>query len=391
MDLLAIADTWSHWARPPKKSISRNVTLPTSLSNKLALVVQGVRRSGKSTLMAQLMARYELDRKRCLFVNFEDPRLSGMLHYETLDGFVKAFEARHPKEQTYYFFDEIQLVDGWQKWLRNQLDRPKKRAFVVSGSSAKLLSGELGATLTGRHLTVELFPFSWEEFCGKKPKTNLLDYLTLGGFPEPLESPDGDALLRQYFLDIVERDMRERVGARSALPLRQLVQMVYESAGSELSVRRIAASLGVSPDTAGIYLEAAVSAYLLFDCPYFDWSARKRAARNSKYYPIDTGLRRVAVTRTSTDRGKMLECATFLALRRTFDSVYYWRGVRPEQGEVDFVIERSGELTPVQVSWDGPTERHHRALDHFYEAHPQAKEALFVTSETFGSLPFGHD
>ena len=184
---------------------------------------------------------------------------------------------------------------------------------------------------------------------------------------------------RTYFNDIVERDVRERVSARSTAPLRQLAQMLFESAGSELSARRAAAALGVAPDTAALYLEAMESAYLTFACPFFDWSERKRAVRNKKYYPVDTGLRRVAVTRSGADRGKMLECATFVRLRQSFRDVYYWRG----RGEVDFVVLVNGEPLPIQVSWEGPHERHQRALDDFYQAHPRSTEALFVTAESY--------
>lgn len=380
-EILAIAKDWSYWSKAPAKSIARDVVLPTQLSPKVALVIQGVRRCGKSTLMAQLMNRYKLNRKRCLFLNFEDPRLVNALNVKTLQAMVHAFE-KQAGADVVYFLDEIQLVDGWQKWLRSHLDRPGKRRFVVSGSNARLLSGELGATLTGRHLTVELFPFSLEEFLRTRPGAKLVDFLHMGGFPEAVMSPDADLLLRQYFLDIIERDMRERVGARSSTPLRQLVQMVYESAGSEMSLRRAAAALGIAVDTAGVYMAAAESAYLFFGCPYFDWSERKRAARNAKYYPIDTALRRIAITRAGADRGKMLECATYLWLRQQSGAIYYWRG----RGEVDFVVEKEGDLTPVQVSWEGPAERHHRALDEFYAAHPRSREAIFVTANSFAKL-----
>src|SRR5262245_39236431 len=151
-ELLAIAEDWSYWSKAPPKTVPRSVALPETLSPKLALVVQGVRRCGKSTFMAQLMKRYRLSRERCLFLNFEDPRLSNALRHETLQTLVDAFDARVGSGAV-YFLDEIQLVEGWQRWLRAQLDRPKKRNFVVSGSNAHLLSGELGTSLTGRHLT----------------------------------------------------------------------------------------------------------------------------------------------------------------------------------------------------------------------------------------------
>lgn len=148
-----------------------------------------------------------------------------------------------------------------------------------------------------------------------------------------------------------------------------------------MSVRRAAAALGISIDTAGLYIEAAETAYLAFGCPFFAWSARKRSARNRKLYPIDTGLRRVAVTTTGKDRGKQLECATYLLLRRRFGRVSYWRGA----GEVDFVVEGTRGPIPVQVTWDAPTERARRAVDAFHEAHPKAVEPVFVTAQSLAA------
>lgn len=382
-ELLDIAATWSFWDRAPPKTIPRALKLPKSLSNRTALVVQGVRRCGKSTLLAQLIDRYGLERRDCLFVNFEDPRLAGCLNHEALERMCRSFGELRPNAATLtVFLDEIQWVAGWERWLRSQLDRPGRFRFVASGSNAHLLSGELASALTGRHLTVELFPFDLSEFRQVHPDGSLADYLHLGGFPEPIASEEGDLLLRQYFIDILQRDVRERVGARSSLSLRQIAQMVFESAGSELSLRRIAAASGVAVETVSAYLGACEQAYLLFPCPWFSFSERKRSQRNRKYYPVDTALRRVSVTQTGQDAGKALECATFVELRKRHRDVFHWRAA----GEVDFVIQVGGAPMPIQVTLDGVKERHLRSLDAFYEAFPHAEEAVIVTLENFPDI-----
>ncbi|MDE0452114.1 MAG: ATP-binding protein [Gammaproteobacteria bacterium] len=418
-DLMDVAATWSFWDRPPPPSIRRAVKLPRSLSDRTALVIQGVRRCGKSTLLAQLIRRYRLKRRDCLFVNFEDPRLAGSLSHETLERLTRVFgELRGEAETLTIFLDEVQWVNGWERWLRSKLDRPGRYRFVVSGSNAHLLSGELSSVLTGRHITVELFPFDFPEFRSMHPDGTVAEYLRRGGFPEPgrlsdlpLQREDrqdgrwawagvkhgarqgdgfhgtnasdsADLLLRQYFIDILQRDVRERVGARSSLALRQIVQMVFESAGSELSLRRIAAASGVAVETVSAYLEACEQAYLLFQCPWFAFSERKRSQRNRKYYPVDTALRRVAVTRTGADAGKALECATFIELKKRYRDVFYWRGA----GEVDFVISTGERPTPVQVTVEGAGERHLRALDDFYETFPHATEAVIVTMGEFPAI-----
>lgn len=376
-ELLAIAAEWSFWDRSPPASVRRQVVLPTALRPGIALVVQGVRRCGKSTLLAQLITHYGLAPARCLFVNFEDPRLASHLDHHLLQALVDAFEARHGAGGC-YLLDEIQVVDGWQKWLRSQLDRPSERRFVVTGSNAHLLGGELASALTGRNHVVELFPFDFAEYASARPAATIEQFLASGGFPATLADPDADRLLRTYFNDIIERDVRERVGARSVQPLRQIVQMLYESAGSEMSIRRAAGATGIAVETARLYIEAACNAYLVLSCPFFTWSARQRAVRNCKYYPVDTGLRRAVVTRSGADRGKQMESATFLALRQRFGEVAYWR----DRGEVDFVIRDGDAVIPVQVSWDGPEERHHRALEDFYAKFPTAAEAVCVDAKS---------
>ena len=378
--LLEITAYWSFWEDQVPTTIPRDVALPARLRDSLALVVQGVRRCGKSTLLAQMISHYRLNPRHCAFLNFEDPRLGRQLDHSLLDAWVAAFRRTHPRlKKAYFFLDELQGVSGWEKWLCTQLERPKDNYFVVTGSNAQLLSGELSGVLTGRHLTIELYPFNLGEFRQVRPSGTLEDYLEAGGFPEPLLLDAGDRLRQQYFSDIIERDIRERVGARSTVAIKQVVQMAFESAGAELSLRRLAGAAGIAVDTAAGYLAACEAAYLVFSVPYFAFSDRKRAARNKKYYPIDTGLRRMVVTRTGADRGKLLECAVHLELRRRGLQPAYWRG----QGEVDFVVTTDRGIIPIQVSWEPPTDRHHRALEEFYESFPQAQEALLVGPAEF--------
>lgn len=384
--LLEISAYWSFWDRAVPDTISRDIALPDELRPSLALVVQGVRRCGKSTLLSQLLYRYRLNPRHCAFLNFEDPRLGAPVTHELLDAWVATFRKSRPQmREAYFFLDEVQTVDDWQRWLTTQLERPRGNHFVVTGSNASLLSGEVASVLTGRHQTVELFPFALDEVRRVRPQTSVEEFINLGGFPEPLVMERGDHLRQQYFTDIIERDIRERVRARSAQPIRQVAQMAMESAGTELSLRRLAGATGIAVDTAASYLEACEAAYLLFSVPYFAQSERKRATRNKKYYPIDTGLRRMIVTRTGMDRGRLLECVVQLEFRRRGISVSYWRG----KGEVDFVARTQQGIVPIQVSWTEPTVRHHRALEEFYETFPHALEARFIGPEEFAAGAIG--
>jgi len=152
--------------------------------------------------------------------------------------------------------------------------------------------------------------------------------------------------------------------------------------GSEVSLRSLAGLLGVTADTVGVYLDACSASYLILPCPYFTFSERQRTARPRKYYPIDIALREAVVTRTGLDLGKRLEAAVFLHLRRSHREVCFWRG----QGEIDFVVQDADGITPVQVSWDGPKDRHERAAAEFRKTFPDANPVVFVSGNDAADL-----
>ncbi len=380
MQLLEITEFWSFWDKKIPKSVPRTIQIPTNLDPKLVLAVQGVRRSGKSTLLLQLIERYKLDKKDCLIINFEDPRLVGSLNTSLFDEIVSLFRSRHgDNRKLYFFFDEIQNVDNWHKWIHTQIERPSNNHFIITGSNASLLSRELGSKLTGRHKTLSLYPFSYEERLSVTPELSLMDYIRTGGFPGVLESDDPSAMLRQYFDDIIQKDILYRTGLSNPQALRQLAKVLFESAGSECSYRKLSGALGISADTVSSYIEYYENAYLLFSCPFFSFSERQRIRRNNKYYPIDSAFRKSVITKTGNDTGKDFELIVFLALKRFFNEVSYWKG----KNEVDFVIQNSEGIIPIQVTTDIPKERHHKGFEEFYSQFPSAKKEIFCTPDNF--------
>lgn len=379
-DLKKILNEWSYWDTKPHKSVSRKLRLPSALHDDIALIIQGVRRSGKSTLLSQLPRHYKIDYKKCFYCNFEDPRLLNNLDHKILSQIVAvARESINQKSPCYFFFDEIQNVKNWEKWLHSELERPKKNYYVLTGSNSSLLSGEFATSLTGRHITLELFPFSFSEYQLLFPKHSLEKYLCIGGFPRPITFERPLQLLQEYFNDIILRDVLKRVNARSADAIRQVVKMSYEACGSELSYRKIAAATGLTVDTVKSYLEACENAYLLFACQFFSFSEKKRSNRQKKYYPIDPGLRNAIISNITNDYGKNFELLVYLRLRVANEQVYYWQ--EATKGEVDFVTVNGKEITPYQVTWHEPVSRHYKSLDYFYELYPYANEAIFITKE----------
>ena len=367
---------WSFWKEKPPPSIPRKILEGVnSWEPDLIWVIQGVRRGGKSTLMSQWMGKLKLPPRNCFFMNFEDPRISEFLSHELLDALVSVAELKvAAHEKIYFFFDEIQNVIHWEKWLHKQVERPGRRHFVITGSNASLLANDVATVLTGRHRTLELFPFDYSEFRVARPGEDVEAFLSRGGFPRSLSIEKPDDLLREYYTDILERDVRRHVAAKNPQALYLIAKALFKSTSSETSLRKIAALLDSTIEYVQAGIEACKAAYLVLGCPYFTYSERKRAVRPVKYYPIDTGLHRTVCVPAGGNRGTYLETAVFLHLRRKHRQVFYWRG----KGEVDFVVEDRGKLTPIQVSWDGPKARHQEALKEFRKEFPNAAAEIYI-------------
>ena len=193
-----------------KESISREVLQRIDLAAPQAIIISGIRRCGKSTLLQQLMKKANIS----YYCNFEEPRLFGF-GIEDFEKLIACFEEDNPGGK-HYFFDEIQNVPGWEKQIRSLLDRGKR--CIITGSNASLLSRELGTLLTGRHLTYELFPFSYKEMLKLVKKTPSLasfeEYATAGGFPEFLLQRKTE-YLQELMKDIIFRDIGLMLAALS--------------------------------------------------------------------------------------------------------------------------------------------------------------------------------
>jgi len=380
-DLEFVLNDWNFWNKGVPDTIPRSACLNLGeLYPDIVLAVQGVRRCGKSTALQQIMTTKKLNVKNCFFVNFEDPRLASNLDETLLEDILQfAIKKSGSTEKKYFFFDEIQNVKNWEKWLHSQLERSKYNFFVITGSNATLLSGELSSTLTGRHFTLELFPFDFQEFRIVYPDASLEKYFKLGGMPRALTVDRPQELLREYFTDIVERDVRRHVAARNTITLSQTVKAIFDSAGSELSLRNLSKALDISTDTVSTYVAASEVAYLTLSCPYFSFSERQRIIRQKKYYPIDTGLCSAVSNSFQKNFGKNFESVVMTSLRRKHREVYYWKG----KGEVDFVTNDHSGITPYQVTWEDPKPRHFEAFDEFYKKFPNSNKGTVITPKVF--------
>jgi predicted AAA+ superfamily ATPase len=335
--LAAKDEVWRHFQPDWKPSASSH-----------ALVLTGVRRCGKSTLQAQIRRGIK---GTAVTINLEDTRLYG-LGPEDFATILSILNEDHPKAAIY--LDEVQEVPEWQRLVRALLD--SGRRVCLTGSNASLLGREMGAKLTGRHVSHEVYPFSFTEFLdftGQKLGAKALnDYLMRGGFAAALNvGPEqGPVLLRELLRDVVHRDIVTRHSLRSARPLMTLVLHLISHPGQPLSLQALAKGLALpSVAQTGRMVEYLQDAWLMLSLPRFSSSFKQRVTSPPKYYAVDTGLASANSPNPTPDLGRKLENAALLKLRRMGAVPTF--AAAPHEWECDFVtanlaIQCCARLTP---------------------------------------------
>jgi predicted AAA+ superfamily ATPase len=317
----------------PGKEVARELAQALPGRSTQALVLTGVRRAGKSTLQAQLMKA----RGAAFYCNLEDTRLFE-LSARDFPNFLAIVDELAP-EPAAVFLDEVQELAEWQRLVRTLLDRG--RIVCITGSNASLLGRELGAKLTGRHLSFEVFPFSYSEYLAFRQRSagadSFVAFLDEGGFPAFLRQRDPH-ILQELLRDVVQRDIAVRHRLRETRHVMNLALFLLANTGQPFSRHSLTRSLAIPtvPQTSR-YLEYLEDAYLVFAVPKFSPSFKKRIVTPSKYYAIDNGLRRFNSPQLTPDLGHRLENAVFLALRRRGgrESVTY--AAETNAWECDFV------------------------------------------------------
>ena len=296
-----------------------------------ALVLLGVRRCGKSILQGQLMRR-----KSAFYCNMEDTRLFGLTAQDlpTLLSVIEELAG-----DSAIFLDEIQEVPEWQRLVRSLLDRGK--TLCVTGSNASLLGKELGAKLTGRHLSFEVFPFSFSEYLAstkqKAGASALASYLDDGGFPGYLRERDIH-VLQELLRDVVQRDIAQRHHLRETKHVMNLALFLLANTGRPMSLQSLTKALAIpTVGQTSRYLEYLQDAYLLSGLPKFSPSFKQRVTTPNKYYAIDNGLRRANSPQSNLDFGHRLENAIYLALRQKGGPIFY--AGEKDRWECDFVTD----------------------------------------------------
>jgi len=321
-----------------------------------AYIISGVRRCGKSTLMGQLLLpRLESS----IYVKFDTPRLYGFTieQFRLLDNIIAE------KKPEFLFFDEIQVVAGWELYILDKLDEGYN--VVVTGSNATLLSRELGTRLTGRHIAKSLYPFSYREYVGYLNKEfnceSLQAYLADGGFPAYLNLAD-EEILSQLTEDVLYRDIMVRYGIKESLPLKRLTTYLASNCARLTSANNLRDAIGVkSAQTVLDYFSYLSDTYLFQFVNKFSYSYRSQQLNPKKVYCIDTGLLSALTTSFSQDEGRKLENMVYLELLRRGGEIFYYA----ESGrECDFVVSHKNKVdTAIQVCAEVNDENRHREVD----------------------------
>lgn len=319
-----------------------------------AVVVSGVRRCGKSTLLNQVIAKL-YSSEGVYYFNFEDERLIDF----KADDFNCLYEVflELYGERKVFFFDEVQNVPQWEVFVRRMQGKGYK--FFITGSNASLLSRELSTKLTGRNVAIELFPFSFNEFLSfngfhVSPDSLFLtsqraalkkyfsQYLHYGGMPEYLKYKDS-TLLKRVYEDILYRDIVARYGIKQVKPLRELGLYLLSNIGGTFSYNNLKKILGVgSMNTIKSYADYLENSYLIFLVGKFSYSLKQQMVSLKKIYCIDNGLAEAVAFQFSRNKGKFLENLVFLQLRRQGSQIYYYK--TSNNLEVDFLV-KSGKNT----------------------------------------------
>lgn len=372
-------------------NVRRN--FPTSYQNNQEIVViSGIRRCGKSTLLQQIRAEQS---EKDYFINFDDERLiqfkveDFQLLYET---FIELFGV-----QKTFYFDEIQNITGWERFVRRLHDYGNK--VYITRSNANMLSRELGTHLTGRYVTMELYPFSFREFLefnGKaltqgdmystegrsELKAMFSKFVLFGGFPVFLENQN-DNYMKSLYENILYRDVLVRNNLTNEKELLELVYFLASNVSRLSSFNSLAKTIGIkNASTISNYLQFIQNTYLIFQVNKFDFSLRKQIQNPRKTYFIDQAL----VTRLgflfSEEKGRLLENIAFIELKRRGQEVFYYRG----KNECDFLIRQGTQISnAIQVcySFDTP-ETKARELNGLTEAMKTyfLNEGFILTNDT---------
>lgn len=358
----------------------------------------GLRRSGKSTLLYQfindLLTRKKVPPNKILFINFEDPTLSKL----TLEQLFNAYQTHiNPDVRPYLFLDEVHRCSDWALFLRKMYDLRKIEQIFITDSSSKFIQSEFASIITGREVTINVFPLSYLEYLSWKKqhvappftqknintmKHHLQTYIRWGGLPEIILKPSEaqkKILLNDYLSDIVHKDIVERYNANYQ-KIKTLVDYLVTNPGVLFSPRKYSRSSGLSLDALHTYIGYLEQVFLIHMIPKFSYSLRSQQITPKKIFLADTGFFWGTKSHFSENIGHLYENIVLIDLMRKNKEVYYWK----EKGECDFIVKEGKQITTaIQVCSNLTDEQRHRELNGLIEAVKALKirKGIVITSD----------
>jgi predicted AAA+ superfamily ATPase len=371
--IFEILSDWNFWFKPLPKTFTRedyeNEIARKSVAQEV-IVIKGVRRSGKSTLLINEIKRLiktGVDAKNILFVNFEDQRFR-MFDEETLLEDIKNIylEYIQPVGDIVIMLDEVQNVRAWEQWILKEYELTNNHLYVT-GSNSHLLGAEFGTALGGRYLDIEVFPLSFKEYLSfnsisihskaelihnkMKIKQLFNAYMKYGGFPKTVLLEDKllkKDTVKSYYDSILLKDIIARYKLKNYQVLNELSLFLLSNNATINAYNRLKNNFSTSFDTIRDYMEYLLNSYMILAINKFDYSLKKQIANPKKFYAIDTGFSNAVSFNISKKIGANLENIVFLELRRKTKEIYYYKTSKGL--EVDFLIRKNDIIELIQVS-----------------------------------------
>ncbi len=328
------------------------------LGAKEILLLIGARRTGKSTLVYQLIQSLldtGIRKEAILYLNLDEPLFvnrakdSGFLRELIEDHCIRHSEIT----QFTICIDEIQNFEYWVGTIKTLYDTKPELRFILTGSSSSLLQREISTRLSGRYFSCTVYPLSFAESLGFlgidnptiiRKRQHFTSYLSYGGFPRVVLEPQNELkkeLLKNYYETIYLKDIIYPNNVRNNSDMYDVLYFLISNIGNLLSYNRIADTLHISPDTVREYIGYAENAFLLYSVKKFDYSVKKQLANQKKIYCIDTGIINSVAFAFSENRGRLLENSVFMVLKKTHSEIYYHK----DRYECDFLVKTHHKIT----------------------------------------------
>ncbi|MEA3353950.1 MAG: ATP-binding protein [Campylobacterota bacterium] len=372
-EIIAVLNDWNYWNKDIEGVKDRekyDTHIQKFINKDEIVVIKGIRRSGKSTLMLnqikKLIASGVL-KENILFVNLEDPRFLNHLNIDLLEDIKNTYlEYLNPQLKPYIFLDEIQNIPNWEKWVNKEYEL-KKSYLTITGSNSSMLSSEIATVLSGRYIGIDVYPLSFKEFLDFnsmriKSKLDMVDkkielnryleqYIKYGAFPKTLEYEQEQIkeLLTTYKDSILLKDIVARFKLKNFNILEEIAAFLLSNTGIIQSISKLKNNFGISFDMARDYVEYLKKAYMIYEIKKFDYSLKKQNVNDKKYYSCDLGLSNIFRVPNLQTRGDDLETIVFLELKRRAYDIYYYK--TSNELECDFVVSQNNVIVQlIQVS-----------------------------------------